>query len=176
MSFVYRRAVSALFCVSTLAFPALAFPAVAASPDTQPPANPKVRAILADLGKVETVGETSLSPDGTHLAWTERGHGSPSRIMVGDASGQGAQQVDTGADCTASDPQWSPDSRALVFEGDCGKDGQTDLFVTTLGGKPSQITHLKGFVEHASWSPDSQRIGFLYVPGATRPAGALAAM
>jgi dipeptidyl aminopeptidase/acylaminoacyl peptidase len=176
MSFVFRHALSALFCVSTLAFPALAFPALAASPDTQPPANPKVRAILADLGKVETVGETSLSPDGTHLAWTERGHGSPSRIMVSDASGQGAQQVDAGADCTASDPQWSPDSRALMFEGDCGKDGQTDLFVTTLGGKPSQITHLKGFVEHAAWSPDAQRIGFLYVPGATRPAGALAAM
>ena len=171
MSLVSRRILPALLCLSTLSFPVLAAP-----PDSHPPANPKVRAILADLGKVQSVGETALSPDGTHLAWTERGHGSPSRIMVSDARGQGAQQVDTGADCSASDPQWSPDSRALLFEGDCGKDGQTDLFVTTQGGKPSQITHLKGYVEHAAWSPDSQRIGFLYVPGATRPAGALAAM
>ena len=171
MSFVFRRLFPALICLFTLSFPALA-----ASTDTHPPANPKVRAILADLGKVQSVGETSLSPDGKHLAWSERGHGGPSRVMVSDASGKGAQPVDTGADCTASDPQWSPDSRALLFEGDCGKDGQTDLFVTTLGGKPSQITHLKGYVEHAAWSPDSQRIGFLYVQGATRPAGALAAM
>jgi dipeptidyl aminopeptidase/acylaminoacyl peptidase len=171
MSFLCRRALPALLCLSTLSFIALA-----ASPDTRPPANPKIRAILADLGKVQTVGQTSLSPDGKHLAWTERGHGSPSRVMVSDAHGEGAQQVETGADCTASGPQWSPDSRALLFEGDCGKDGQTDLFVTTLGGQPSQITHLKGFVAHPAWSPDGQRIGFLYVPGATRPAGALAAM
>ena len=171
MSFLCRRALPSLLCLSTLSFTALA-----ASPDTDPPANPNVRAILADLGKIQNVGEASLSPDGRHLAWTERGHGSPSRIMVSDARGEGAQQIHAGPDCTASDPQWSPDSRALLFEGDCGKDGQTDLYVTTLGGQPSQITHLKGYVEHAAWSPDSQRIGFLYVPGATRPAGALAAM
>jgi dipeptidyl aminopeptidase/acylaminoacyl peptidase len=161
-----------LLCLSTLPFTALA----ADSPNPHPPANPKVRAILADLGKVQTVGQTSLSPDGKHLAWTERGHGSPSRIMVSDAHGEGAEQVDTGKDCTAADPQWSPDSRALLYQGDCGKDGQVDLFVTTLKGQPQQITHLKGFAEHPAWSPDSQRIGFLYVPGATRPAGALAAM
>jgi dipeptidyl aminopeptidase/acylaminoacyl peptidase len=135
--------------------------------------------MLADLGKVETVGQTSLSPDGKHLAWTERSHGSASRIMVGDARGRGAQQLDTGKDCTVSDPLWSPDSRALLFEGDCGKDGQIDLFITTLTGltgQPQQITHLQGYAAHPAWSPDSQRIAFLYVPGATRPAGALAAM
>jgi dipeptidyl aminopeptidase/acylaminoacyl peptidase len=135
-----------------------------------------VRAILADLGKVQSVGQTSLSPDGKRLTWTERGHGGPGRIMVSDARGAGAEQLDIGKDCTASDPQWSPDSRALLFEADCGQDGQTDLFVTTLQGQPQQITHLKGVVEHPAWSPDGERIAFLYVPGATRPAGALAAM
>ncbi len=61
--------------------------------------------------------------------------------------------------------------------GEYGKDGQTDLFVTTAAGAaPHQLTHLKGYVEAAAWSPDGKRIGFLYVPGATRPAGALAAM
>jgi len=172
MNLLCHRTLPLLLCLSTLPFTALA----ADSPNPRPPANPKIRAILTDLGKVQTVGQTSLSPDGKHLAWTEHGHGSPSRIMVSDARGEGAEQVDTGKDCTATDPQWSPDSRALLFQGDCGKDGQVDLFVTTLKGQPQQISHLKGFVEHAAWSPDSQRIGFLYVPGATRPAGALAAM
>ena len=179
MSSVYRSVLPLLLCLCSFPFTALAapFPTLTAdSPNTHPPANPKVRAILADLGKVQSVGQTSLSPDGKRLTWTERGHGGPGRIMVSDARGAGAEQLDIGKDCTASDPQWSPDSRALLFEADCGQDGQTDLFVTTLQGQPQQITHLKGFVEHPAWSPDGERIAFLYVPGATRPAGALAAM
>jgi dipeptidyl aminopeptidase/acylaminoacyl peptidase len=176
MSFLFRRALPALLCLSTLPFTALASDSPNAHPPANPPVNPKIRTILADLGKVQTVGQTSLSPDGKHLAWTERGHGESSRIMVSDAHGEGAEQLNAGTDCSASDPQWSPDSRALLFEGDCGKDGQIDLFVTTLSGQPQQITHLKGFAAHPAWSPDGQRIAFLYVPGATRPAGALAAM
>jgi dipeptidyl aminopeptidase/acylaminoacyl peptidase len=173
MSFLCRRTLLFLLCFLTVPFTAVA----ANSTDTHPPANPKVRAILADLGKARNLGQTSLSPDGKHLAWTERGeHGSQSRVMVSDARGESSEQIDIGTDCTASNPLWSPDSRALLFEGDCGKDGQNDLYVTTLNAKPQQITHLKGYVEHAAWSPDGDRIGFLYVPGATRPAGALAAM
>ncbi|MGA9718537.1 MAG: S9 family peptidase [Acidobacteriaceae bacterium] len=172
MSFSCRLSLPALLCLSLLSLPATG----ADSASTRPPANPKVRAILADLGKVETVGQVSLSPDGAHLAWTEREHGSQSRIMISDAHGQASEQLNTGEGCTASDPQWSPDSRALLFEGECGKSGQTDLFVTSLNGKPQQITHLQGYVQHAAWSPDGQRVAFLYVPGATRPSGALAAM
>ena len=172
MGFSYRLSLPALLCLSVLSLPAVG----ADSSDTRPPANPKIRAILGDLGKVESIGQVSLSPDGAHLAWSEREHGDEGRIMVSDVHGQGAEQVDAGADCTASSPQWSPDSRALLFEGVCGKSDQTDLFVTSLNGKPLQITHLKGYVAHPAWSPDGQRIAFLYVPGATRPAGALAAM
>ena len=163
-------------CCCCLALPGIALSADKTDSITHPPANPKVRAILADLGKVENVGQTSLSPDGTRLAWTEREHGSHSRIMVGNAHGQNVEPLDVGTDCTATNPEWSPDSRALLFEGECGKSNQTDLFVTSLNGKPQQITHLKGYVQHPAWSPDGQRIAFLYVPGATRPAGALAAM
>src|SRR6201994_5077359 len=172
MSPLYRSVLPLLLCLCTIPLTALA----ADSPNARPPANPKVRAILADLGKVQSVGQTSLSPDGKRLAWTERGHSGPGRIMVSEARGEGAEQLDIGKDCTARDPEWSPDSRALLFAGDCGQDGQTDLFVTTLKGQPQQITHLKGFVEHPAWSPDGERIAFLYVPGPTRPAGALAAM
>ena len=172
MSFSYRLSLHVVLCFSILSLPAVA----ADSPDTRPPANPKVRTILADLGKVENIGQVSLSPDGAHLAWAEREHGDHGRIMVGDAHGEGAEQLDAGADCTASNPQWSPDSRALLFESECGKSNQIDLFVTSLNGKPQQITHLKGYVAHAVWSPNGQRVAFLYVPGATRPAGALAAM
>ncbi|MGA2561660.1 MAG: prolyl oligopeptidase family serine peptidase, partial [Terracidiphilus sp.] len=39
-----------------------------------------------------------------------------------------------------------------------------------------RITELKGYVGAPAFSPDGQSIAFLYVEGATRPAGALAAM
>ena len=154
MSFLFRRALPALLCSLHIAIHSPRVGLAKHSPAPNPPANPKIRTILADLGKVQTVGQTSLSPDGKHLAWTERGHGESSRIMVSDAHGEGAEQLNAGTDCSASDPQWSPDSRALLFEGDCGKDGQIDLFVTTLSGQPQQITHLKGFAAHPAWSPD----------------------
>src|SRR6202042_1730791 len=39
-----------------------------------------------------------------------------------------------------------------------------------------QLTHLTGNIEDITWSPDGKAIGFLFVPNATRSAGALAAM
>src|SRR5262249_33072375 len=85
-------------------------------------------------------------------------------------------------DCTEHDLAWSPDSSALAFLSDCGhslahSDVQDDLFLTHLdGGPPRRLTILHGYVDAPSFSPDGSRIAFLYVEGATRPAGALAAM
>ncbi len=131
MSFSYRLSLPALLCLSILSLPATG----ADSPDTRPAANPKVRAILADLGKVENIGQVSLSPDGTHLAWSEREHGGHGRIMVSDAHGQGQNNWMPAKTARRAIPQWSPDSRALLFEGACGESNQTDLFVTSLNGK-----------------------------------------
>src|SRR5208337_2719925 len=39
-----------------------------------------------------------------------------------------------------------------------------------------RLTELRGYVEDPAFSPDGTRVAFLYVEGATRPAGALAAM
>ena len=172
---------SALLRFALLAALPLTAAAADAPSTTHPPANPRVRAILADLGKVQSIGQVALSPDGRHLAWTMRPHESGAQhasmeIMVAGPRGENPQPVTAGKDCEASDPQWSPDSRELAYAGACGNAGQADIFVTTPGGKPRQLSHLKGEMTHPAWSPDGQRIGFLYVPGATRPAGALAAM
>lgn len=163
-----------------LALLCLATPGAHAADNTpanvHPPANPKIRAILSDLGRVERVGSTAISPNGEHLAWTES-RGKTERLLVGGPHGENAHAVTPAAGCTAGAPLWSPDSQQLLYLGECGKDGETDLFLTTAAGAaPKQLTRLKGFVEGPAWSPDGKRIGFLYVPGATRPAGALAAM
>ena len=159
----------ALLCCSTL--PLLAAPGDVPAA-SHPAANPRVQAVLADLGKVQSVSHVALSPDGQHLAWTV----GSSQIMLGSAHGENAHPLAAGKGCEATAPQWSPDSRLLVYEARCGKESQPDLFVSAMGGKPRRLTHLKGAIQDPTWSPDGKRIGFLYVPGATRPAGALAPM
>ena len=52
-----------------------------------------------------------------------------------------------------------------------------DLYLSQLDGSPARrLTELKGYEHEPAFSPDGTRIAFLYVEGATRPAGALAAM
>ena len=56
-------------------------------------------------------------------------------------------------------------------------DHQVDLYVSRLDGTPAKrLTALKGLPQAPAFSPDGSQIAFLYVEGATRPAGALAAM
>ncbi len=160
-----------LLCLTFSTAFALAAPVdVPVSP--HPPANPRIRAVLADLGKVVEVNHVALSPDGQHLAWTV----GSSQVMLAGPHGENPQPLAAGKGCDASDPLWSPNSHELLYEKNCGKDGQRALFVMPLGGKPRQLTHLKGAIQSPTWSPDGRRIGFLFVPGATRPAGALAPM
>jgi len=80
--------------------------------------------------------------------------------------------------CREGAPVWKPDASALVFLSDCASEsGQEDLYLARLDGSPARrITQFEGYVHEPAFSPDGSKIAFLYVKGATRPAGALAAM
>jgi dipeptidyl aminopeptidase/acylaminoacyl peptidase len=80
--------------------------------------------------------------------------------------------------CQEGEIAWAPDSKGLAFFSDCAKPGeQTDLYVAEAdGGAARRLTALNGYVEAPAFSPDGQSVAFLYVEGATREAGALAAM
>ncbi len=141
-----------------------------------------VEEALKGLNRGHATGQVAVSPDGKRLAWVQ-----PSRegneIRVSPLNEmQKSERVTAAAKadqrCRESQLAWAPDSKALAFFSDCAKPGeQSDLYLSGLDGSaPRRLTELKGLAEEPAFSPDGTKVAFLYVEGATRPAGALAAM
>ena len=136
--------------------------------------------ILSELGKGNRIGQVAVSPDGKRLAWV--GGDSTGALHVAPFGElQKSRNVNTkaedGESCHAQQLLWMPDSSALVFSADCGTAHQSDFYLERFDGHTAhRLTTLHGEIDDAAISPDGRSLAFLYVPGATRPAGALAAM
>jgi len=148
----------------------------------QSPQRAHVEEVLKGLSRGHSVGQVAVSPDGRQLAWLQAGKGG-AEIRVAPLDNLDKGKRVTGATksderCSEGEIIWSPSSQALAFFSDCAHPGeQTDLYISKLDGAPARrLTELKGYVEAPAFSPDGSSIAFLYVEGATRPAGALAAM
>ena len=177
---------ASVFVASLFALAALF--AHAAGVSAQPAASAKgpdrahIEEILNGITHGHNVGQVAISPDGKRLAWIE-GARSGGEIHVANLDDLKKSERITAASksdqyCRESQLAWAPDSKALAFFSDCAQSGgQQDLYLSHLDGKGAQrLTTLNGFVEEPAFSPDGSRIAFLYVDGATRPSGALAAM
>jgi dipeptidyl aminopeptidase/acylaminoacyl peptidase len=138
--------------------------------------------VLRGLNRGHSVGQVAVSPDGKRIAWVQ-GRRDGGDILVAPIENlAGGERVSAGvkADqhCRESEMIWEPDSKGLAFFSDCAKPGeQPDLYLSSLDGTPARrLTELRGEAQEPAFSPDGSKVGFLYVEGATRPAGALAAM
>ena len=145
------------------------FAASIAAAQTAVPVDPA----LAEIAATHRFLQTAISPDGSHLAFveafTEPGQSAiyiapHKRVTVGD--GKSAYDESSIA--------WSPDGKQLAFLSDHEKREQLQLFVVSSnGGAPRQLTHLKGLLAEPRWSPDGKQIAILYTENLPHAAGPL---
>ena len=162
-----RAVVSACLCASSF-LPVRA----------QKPGPTSATQTLSSQWRVQPIGQLAVSPDGKRLAWIDSGEIRVAPLGSLDTSQRVTAASSLDGSCTESEPVWSPDSAALVFLSDCADlGGQFDLYLSHLdGNRPQRLSALHGYVNAPAFSPDGRHIAFLYVEGATRPSGALAAM
>ena len=140
----------------------------------------RIAEIVRGLNRGVNISQAAVSPDGKRVAWTQGGRRS-GQILVAPVSDLSEMQSVTAAtasqSCDESELAWAPDSATIAFLSDCADPGQQEnLYLSHLDGKPAtRLTELHGFVQNPAFAPDGKSIAFLYVEGATRPAGALAA-
>jgi len=158
------------------------------------PAKAQVEELLDKMGRGHGLGPVAISPDGSMLALTH--HAKEGwQVVVAPFAGSSSLDISrmtrvtaakkSDAKCGDGMVTWAPDSRHLAFASDCQTEGQDNLFVASVGGdvaggkakvEVQRVSELKGEVGYPEFSPDGKKIAFLYVAGATRAAGALAAM
>ena len=138
--------------------------------------------VLKGLNRGRSVGQVAVSPDGKRLAWLQPAKdGTEIRVAPLDELAN-SERVTAAAKpeqhCREGEIVWAPDAKAVAFFSDCAKPGeQSDLYLAQFDGNPArQLTQLNGIAQEPAFSPDGSKIAFLYVEGATRQAGALAAM
>ena len=166
-----------LACLSSGALAIAQTPAAARSTD------PRISQIISKLETVRAPHQTAISPDSKWIAWVvraEEGRGSvieaapldnPSSTFQVTACAEGKQGEE-------NEIAWSPDSKKLAFFSDCNSEHQQGLYIEEPAAKTPawRLTAFHGYADSPQWSPDGKFIGLLYVEGATRPSGALAAM
>ena len=135
-----------------------------------------------DLSRLRSAGAVALSPDGSRLAYVIVSNDRPGRptsqlSILELASGKSVRVG--GEKEPSSQPEWSPDGRALAYLG--GPEERQGLSVVRADGSDARFlapvewtnSPLQNAGRRFAWSPDGKRIAFVSAtPGPeTEPAG-----
>jgi dipeptidyl aminopeptidase/acylaminoacyl peptidase len=167
----------ALFFALPLLVPALA--QTAAEPALGAVSHdPRIPAIIHSLQQVKYLAGTRVSPDGKQIAWTVGGEGIFVAPLTNPAQTRHITACEGGMEGAEGGLAWSPDSTTLAFFSNCTNNRKTGIFTDKVIDKsaPVLLAELDGYAKGLTWSPNGKYLTFLYVKGATRPSGALAAM
>src|ERR1019366_827584 len=146
-----------------------------------------IEEVLKGLARGKSIGQVAVAPDGKRLAWIQNRMGGTEILVaplddmakLDTAKSQRVTAAGKGERvCREVDIAWAPNAKSLAFFSDCAREGeQADLYLSRLDDTPAQrLTELHGEVDAPAFSPDGTRLAFLYVEGATRRTGGLAAM
>jgi dipeptidyl aminopeptidase/acylaminoacyl peptidase len=137
--------------------------------------------ILESLSRTANWKQSSISPDGSRIAWTEalpNPDGSESKdsaIYAAPVSAPGRAKRITagggGGPFSEHDIAWSPDGSQLAFLSDYAEAGQPEIYVCTVTQKngfsaPKRLTLLKGDIRSLRYSPDGSHLAFLVIENA----------
>ena len=153
------------------------------------PAKAQVEEVLSGLNRTHGLGAVAVSPDGSMLAYVRQAKDGWQLVLAPLSDATKVSRITAArkedSKCSDGSPAWAPDSRHLAFLSNCQTVEQENVFVAEVGGdvaagkakvQVERLSEARGEVSDPTYSPDGSKIGFLYVEGATRAAGALAAM
>src|SRR6202158_4909708 len=146
------------------------------SPAARAGAPPSVDQVLDSVSQLVEFRGVAISPDGASVAWVEAVRGKdgplPERSIISVATRIGAhplqRRISAGAPGRWDERgiSWSPGSRQLAFLSDAGGRRQQQLYVADVQtGRVRRLTHLKGTLSDAKWSPDGKRIALRFIEG-----------
>jgi dipeptidyl aminopeptidase/acylaminoacyl peptidase len=136
---------------------------------------PSMETILTQVQSVVQLPESTISPDGSRVAWSQRLHQQTTlwievpatKTRVRLTAGDGKASADEG------DPAWSPDSKQIAFLSDAQTMGRQQLYIAQSdGSNVRRVGSLTGYAQSLRWSPDAKHIAFLYIPNPHRKPGA----
>jgi dipeptidyl aminopeptidase/acylaminoacyl peptidase len=146
-------------------------------------APPFITQALDALNSVHPLGEVALSPDGQRLVYgtvvTGKRAGaevSVSALWIVDAhDGTQATRLTAcaGEACDEHGAAWSPDGKEIAFVTTDAADQPQIATADASGGGARILTHAHGPLDTPRFSPDGQRMAFLYAQGAPKTPGPL---
>jgi dipeptidyl aminopeptidase/acylaminoacyl peptidase len=156
-------------------------PAVSAQTSVSPAHDPRIGSLITSLDQVRRVRETALSPDGARIVWNVSVKGGSDIELAEIGHPEASHRVTACAAGTFGNEYgavWSRDSRRIAFFSECNDQHKVAIWLADATGQsaPRLLAQLDGYADELAWSPNGKLLGLLYVKGATRPAGALAAM